>query len=308
MAGSDRAALVDDVRAFNRFYTARIGVLGEHLLESPFSLAEARVLYELGHREGLTAAVLARELALDPAYLSRILRRFAQAGLIERVRDPADGRGRLLALTGGGREAFARLERDSRSRTGEMLDAVAPHRCAGLAAAMGEVRAILGGAADPAPVVIRGHRMGDVSWVIHRQAALYRDEFGWDQRFETLISEIGAAFLKTHDPAREQCWVAERGGSIIGSVFLVRADESVAKLRLLYVEASARGLGIGRQLAEECIRFARAAGYRRMTLWTNDCLTEARRLYDSLGFEQVSDHPHSDFGPPMVGQVLERDL
>jgi len=308
MADSAADPLVDEVRAFNRFYTARIGVLGEHLLESPFSLAEARVLYELGHRDGLTAAVLGRELGLDPAYLSRILRRFVRAGLVVRAPDPADGRGRLVALTGAGREAFARLEDASRQRIGAMLEGAAPGRRAGIAAAMGEIRASLGSAPDPAPVVIRGHRMGDVSWVLHRQAALYRDEYGWNATFEALVLEIGAAFLKDHDPAREHCWVAERSGAILGSVFLVRADGGVGKLRLLYVEPSARGLGIGRRLVEECMAFARAAGYRRMTLWTDDCLVEARRLYDSLGFEQVGEQPHSDFGPPMVGQVLERDL
>ncbi len=308
MAASGCDPLVDEVRAFNRFYTARIGALGEHLLESPFSLAEARVLYELGHRDGLTAAVLGRELGLDPAYLSRIIRRFVRAGLVVRAPDPADGRGRLVALTGAGREAFGRLEEASRQRIGAMLEGVAPGRRAGIAAAMCEIRVSLGGEADPAPVVIRGHRMGDVSWVLHRQAALYRDEYGWNAAFEALVLEIGAAFLKDHDPGREHCWVAERGGAILGSVFLVRAEEGVGKLRLLYVEPSARGLGIGRRLAEECMAFARAAGYRRMTLWTNDCLVEARRLYDSLGFEQVGERPHSDFGPPMVGQVLEWDL
>lgn len=306
--GPDIETSVEAVRAFNRFYTARIGVLGEQLLESPFSLAEARVLYELGRREGLTAAVLARELGLDPAYVSRILRRFVQSGLVARVPDPADRRGRLLALTAAGREASDRLERGSRARIGEMLDAVEPGRRAGLTAAMAEICTCLGGPADPAPVVIRSHRMGDVNWVIHRQVALYRDGYGWDQRFEALVTEIGADFLKTYDPACERCWVAEQGGRILGSVFLVRADEHVGKLRLLYVEPSARGLGIGRRLVEECMSFARAAGYRRMTLWTNDCLTEARRLYDSLGFVQVGEEPHSNFGPPMVGQVLEREL
>jgi GNAT superfamily N-acetyltransferase len=157
-------------------------------------------------------------------------------------------------------------------------------------------------------VVIRSHRIGDVSWIAHRQATLYRDDYGWNAHFEVLVAEIAEEFLKSHDPAREHCWVAERGGAIIGSVFLVRVDDRVAKLRLLYVEPAARGLGLGRRLVEECINFARAAGYRRMTLWTNDCLVEARKLYDSLGFDLVSEHPHSDFGPPMVGQVLERDL
>jgi GNAT superfamily N-acetyltransferase len=159
-----------------------------------------------------------------------------------------------------------------------------------------------------APVTIRSHRMGDVSWIVHRHATLYRDEYGWQAPFEALVMQVAADFLKAHDPAREHCWVAERKGAILGSVFLVRRDDRVARLRLLYVEPSARGLGIGRRLVERCMDFARSAGYRRITLWTNDCLTEARALYDSLGFEQVSEQPHSDFGPPMVGQVLERDL
>jgi GNAT superfamily N-acetyltransferase len=157
-------------------------------------------------------------------------------------------------------------------------------------------------------VVIRSHRMGDVSWAAHRHAVIYRDSYGWDARFEAMVTEIAAAFLKAHDPAREHCWVAERDGAILGAVFLVRAGDRLAKLRMLYVEPAARGLGIGRRLVETCMDFARAAGYRRMTLWTNDCLAEARALYGSLGFELVSEHPHADFGPPMVGQVLERGL
>jgi GNAT superfamily N-acetyltransferase len=156
--------------------------------------------------------------------------------------------------------------------------------------------------------LIRSHRIGDVTWAVHRQATLYRDDYGWNAHFETLVAEIAAEFLKSHDPAREHCWVAERDGAILGSVFLVRVDDSVAKLRLLYVEPTARGLGLGGRLVEQCMDFARKAGYRRMTLWTNDCLIEARKLYDSLGFELISEHPHSDFGPAMVGQVLERDL
>lgn len=157
-------------------------------------------------------------------------------------------------------------------------------------------------------MVIRGHRVGDVSWVVHRQAVLYRDDYGWNGHFETLVVGIAAEFLKSHDPAREHCWVAERDGAILGSVFLVRVNDQVAKLRMLYVEPTARGLGLGRQLVEVCMDFAKAAGYRRMTLWTNDCLVEARQLYDSLGFELVSEHPHSDFGPPMVGQEYQHDL
>jgi GNAT superfamily N-acetyltransferase len=156
--------------------------------------------------------------------------------------------------------------------------------------------------------LIRSHRIGDVTWSVHRHATLYRDDYGWNAHFETLVAEIAAEFLKSHDPGREHCWVAERDGVILGSAFLVRVDDRVAKLRLLYVEPTARGLGLGKRLVEQCMYFARTAGYRRMTLWTNDCLIEARKLYDSLGFELISEHPHSDFGPPMVGQVLERNL
>jgi len=310
------AALVADIRAFNRFYTAHVGALSERLLASPFSLAEARVLYELGQRDGLTAAVLGRDLDLDAAYLSRILRRFAQAGLVARRPDPADGRGRLLGLTAAGRDAFAGLDAASRDWLGGVLGALAPDRRRALAAAMGAIRTILGdpvapertGAPTAAPVVIGSARMGDVSWAAHRQAVIYRDAYGWNARFEAMVTEIAGAFLKAHDGAREHCWVAGQGGAILGAVFLVRVDDGLAKLRMLYVEPTARGLGLGRRLAETCLDFARAAGYRRITLWTNDCLIEARGLYDSLGFALVSEHPHSEFGPHMVGQVLERDL
>jgi DNA-binding MarR family transcriptional regulator/GNAT superfamily N-acetyltransferase len=302
-------ALVEDIRSFNRFYTAHVGALEEHLLESPFTLAEARVLYELGLRDGVTAAVLARELSIDPAYVSRIVRRFVQSGHVTRLPDPADGRGRILVLTEPGRYAFERLVQASRARVGRIVAVLSSERRAALAAAMRRVREILGDAAEAEkPVTIRSHRNGEVSWIVHRQATLYRDEYGWNERFEGLVAEVAANFLKSHDPAREHCWVAERGGAILGSVFLVDFGHGVAKLRLLYVEPAARGQGIGRRLVEECLGFARRAGYRRMTLWTNDCLTDARRLYDSLGFEQVAEGPHSDFGPPMVGQVLERDL
>jgi len=309
----DVETCVDAMRAFNRFHTAHVGALDEHLLASPFSLTEARVLYELGQRGGQTAAALAGALGLDPAYLSRILRRFAQKGLLRRAPNPADRRGSVLSLSDDGRRAFDDLVRASRESIAQILRPLSAAGRAALIGAMATIRGLLG--ADPddepgdaRPVVIRPHRMGDASWILHRHATLYRDDYGWNAHFETLVAEIIADFLKRHDPAREQCWVAERGGAVLGSVFLVRADDRVAKLRLLYVEPAARGLGLGRRLVETCLDFARAAGYRRITLWTNDCLTEARRLYDSLGFEQVSEQPHSDFGPKMVGQVLERDL
>lgn len=310
MRQSEIEASVSRVRAFNRFYTAQIGGLDEHLLDSPYTLAEARVLYELGRRDGLTAAVLARDLALDPAYLSRILRRFVAAGHVARRPDPADKRGRILSLTAFGREALTELERASQARIAGIIGRLTETDRARLTAAMAAIRDVLDpdSGVDPSPVVIRAHRPGDIGWIVHRHATLYRDEYGWDARFEALVSEVAAQFLKTHDPIREQCWVAERDGEILGSVFLVRVDDAVAKLRLLYVEPAARGLGLGRRLVEECIRFARNAGYRRMTLWTNDVLQAARRIYDALGFAQVAQAPHSDFGPPMIGQVLERDL
>jgi len=310
MSQSGLDADVNAVRAFNRFYTAHVGALDEHLLDSPYSLAEARVLYELGQRDGLTAAVLARDLALDPAYLSRILRRFVQAGEIARLPDPRDKRGRILSLTEAGRGAFAQLVRASQTRIAGIIGSLSEVERSRLVAAMRTIQGALGASrgAASAPVVIRGHRLGEIGWIVHRHATLYRDEYGWDTRFEALVAEIAADFLKTHDPAREHCWVADQAGVILGSVFLVRVDDAVAKLRLLYIEPEARGLGLGRRLVDECIEFARATGYRRMTLWTNDCLVAARRLYDSFGFELVSEHPHSDFGPPMVGHVLERDL
>lgn len=302
-------ASIAAVRAFNRFYTAHVGALDEHLLNSPFTLAEARVLYELGHRKGVTAAVLSKDLDLDPAYLSRILRRLSHAGLVARLPNPQDGRGRVLSLTAEGRDEFERLVQASCERIGQIVEPLTSQGRAALLRAMGEIRRLLAPeAAQAGPVVIRSHRMGDIGWIVHRHATLYHDEYGWDARFEALVAEIAADFLKSHDPAREHCWVAERDGHVLGSVFLVDAGDDVAKLRLLYVEPSARGARIGLRLAEECIGFARRAGYRRMTLWTNDVLVAARRLYDALGFELVTEIPHSDFGPPMVGQVLERDL
>lgn len=310
MTESDIDACAGAVRAFNRFHTAHVGALNEHLLDSPFGLTEARVLYELGQESGLSASGLAASLRLDPAYLSRILGRFGQRGLLERASNPRDRRGSVLTLTEEGRAAAAALDRASQGSVARIVRPLAPADRTALLQAMETIRGLLGGdrGHDTRAVVIRAQRMGEVSWVAHRHATLYRDAYGWDGRFETMVTQVAADFLKSHDGACEQCWVAERGGAILGSVTLVRADERVAKLRLLYVEPAARGLGLGRRLVEHCLAFARAAGYRRITLWTNDCLTEACALYQSLGFALVSEHPHSDFGPPMVGQVLERDL
>lgn len=309
MDASGLEGRVEAVRRFNRFYTRRIGVLEEGLSRSPFTLAEARVLYELAHRDPATAAWLAEELGLDPGYLSRILRRFGEAGLLERTPSATDGRQSLLRLTAAGREAFAALDAGSRADVGALLGRLAPERQARLVAAMDEVRALLGGEAEPGePYLLRGPRAGDLGWVVWSHGALYAREYGWDATFEALVAEIVADFGRGHDPARERCWIAEREGRSVGSVFLVRATDEVAKLRLLLVDPAARGLGIGRRLVDECVAFAREAGYRTVTLWTNDVLRSARRIYEEAGFRLVREEPHHSFGHDLVGQTWELAL
>jgi DNA-binding MarR family transcriptional regulator/GNAT superfamily N-acetyltransferase len=279
------------------------------LLASPFSLTEARLLYELAHRDGLTAAQLARELGLDPGYLSRVLGDFAKRGLIERLPSPSDGRQSLLALTEAGRIAFAPLDARSRDEIGALLDGMAPPVRRRLIAAMVEIERVLGG---PPPVrepyLLRPHQPGDIGWVTHRHGVLYAEEYGWDESFEALVAEIAAKFVTEFDTRRERCWIAERDGAIVGSVFLVKQSDDVAKLRLLLVEPAARGLGIGKRLVEECIRFARQVGYRKITLWTNDILVAARRIYQGAGFVLVAEERHHSFGHDLVGQNWELGL
>ncbi|MBY0297409.1 MAG: bifunctional helix-turn-helix transcriptional regulator/GNAT family N-acetyltransferase [Methylobacterium sp.] len=295
------------VRAFGRFYTRQIGLLDEGLHRSRFSLTEARVLYELAHRDGLTAAALGQDLGLDAGYLSRLLARFVAQGLVARAPSGTDGRSRVLALTPAGRVAFAPLDEASRREVGALLERLsAPDRTA-LVRAMRTVQRLLGArAAEPA--AIRPFRPGDTGWIIHRQGRLYAEEYGWDDSFEALVAGILAAFVAEHDPAREQGWVAERGGEVLGSIFLVRQSDEVAKLRLLYVEDAARGLGLGSALIETCLAFARAAGYRRVTLWTNDVLVAARRLYEGAGFRLGASAPHRSFGHDLVGETWDLDL
>ncbi|MGE0117368.1 MAG: GNAT family N-acetyltransferase [Dongiaceae bacterium] len=308
MARGGLEARVAAVRHFNRFYTQKIGVLNEGLLRSPFSLAEARVLYELALRERPTATELCRDLGLDAGYLSRILRGFARRGLIGRVRAAADGRQRLLSLTAKGRAAFAPLDKRSRREIGALLDGLTDDMQARLVGAMRTVEDILGGQADAAPYRLRPHRPGDMGWVVHRHGALYAQDYGWDERFEALVAEIVAKFIKTFDAARERCWIAERNGEIVGSVFLVRKSRTVAKLRLLLVEPSARGLGLGSRLVDECLRFARQVGYRKVTLWTNDILHAARHIYERAGFRKVASETHRSFGHHLVGETWELTL
>lgn len=300
---------VDAVRCFNRFYTRRIGVLEEGLSRSPFTLAEARVLYELAHRDPATAAWLADELGLDAGYLSRILRRFGEAGLLERTPSATDGRQSLLRLTAAGREAFAALDAGSRADVGALLGRLPAQGQERLVAAMAEVQSLLGGEGDTGePYLLRQPRAGDLGWVVWSHGVLYAREYGWDATFEALVAEIVAGFGRGHDSARERCWIAELNGRSVGSVFLVRATDDVAKLRLLLVDPAARGLGIGRRLVDECVGFAREAGYRTVALWTNDVLRSARRIYEEAGFRLVHEEPHHSFGHDLVGQTWELAL
>jgi DNA-binding MarR family transcriptional regulator/N-acetylglutamate synthase-like GNAT family acetyltransferase len=300
---------VEAVRRFNRFYTRQIGALREGLLDGPFSLTEARVIYELAQTDGAAASELGETLGLDAGYLSRILRRFREQGLIDRQPSPTDGRQSLVSLTEQGRAAFGTLNEGSRAQVGAMLGALQPEERKRLVAAMETVERVLGARPEPrVPYILRPHQPGDMGWVVHRHGVLYAREHGWDETFEALVAEIAAKFIQHLDPRRERCWIAEREGGIVGSVFLVKHTEDVAKLRLLLVEPSARGLGIGHRLVAECIRFARLAGYRKVTLWTNSVLHAARKIYEQAGFQLVHEEPHHSFGHDLVSQTWDLEL
>jgi DNA-binding MarR family transcriptional regulator/GNAT superfamily N-acetyltransferase len=308
----DLDARVDDVRRFNRFFTRRIGVLREGLLHSPYSLAEARILFEIAHRErALTASDLSRDLGLDPGYLSRILARLEQQRLIDKLRSETDARRRFLSLTPEGKEAFSSLDARSREEVAEMLGGLSERAQRRLLEAMRIIKGILDrgkGFKFSEPFYLRQHEPGDMGWVVHRHGVLYAKEYGWDERFEALVARIVADFVDGYDPARERCWIAEMGGEIVGCVFVVRASDTVAKLRLLLVEPEARGLGLGTRLVEECIRFARNRGYEKLTLWTNGVLDAARRIYEEHGFELVEEEEHHSFGKDLIGQNWELAL
>jgi DNA-binding MarR family transcriptional regulator/GNAT superfamily N-acetyltransferase len=296
-------ARVSAVRRFNRFYTRQIGLLDSRYLRSPFSLSEVRVLYELAHREQTTASELVRDLGLDPGYVSRMLRSFARRGLIAKSAAAADGRKSLLTLSARGRKAFAPLEAKAREQIGELLAPLPPRSQDRLVSSMREIEAALATRSKPSvTIALRTHRSGDMGWVVQRHGALYWEEYGWDERFEALVASIVAKFIEHLDPARERCWIAELDGEPVGSVFCVKQSNTVAKLRLLLVEPRARGLGIGRRLVDECIGFARSAGYREMVLWTNDVLVAARHIYERAGFTLVESERHTSFGKRLVGQ------
>jgi DNA-binding MarR family transcriptional regulator/GNAT superfamily N-acetyltransferase len=310
MGDTDLADTVRAVRKFSRFYTRRIGVLHEGLLGSALSLTEGRIVFEVAQAGDSTAVRVGADLGLDAGYLSRVLRGLQERGLIDRRPSETDGRQSVISLTETGRQAFAALDGRSQAEVGKMLERLSATERRRLAAALGTAETLLGGdrAAPRVPYLLRPHRPGDMGFVIHRQAVLYAEEYGWDETFEALVAEIAAKFIQNFDPRHERCWIAEREGAIVGSVFLVRASEETAKLRMLYVEPEARGLGIGRRLVDECIRFARQVGYRRVTLWTNDILVAARRIYQQAGFVLVAEERHHSFGHDLAGQNWDLEL
>ncbi len=309
MADAEFLHRIEKVRRFNRFYTRRIGVLREGLHDSPYPLAQARIIYEMAHRGETTATELGRELGLDAGYLSRLLRGLKRAGVVDSRRAPNDGRQNILSLSDRGEEAFALLNARSRQDNAALLEELAGADQSRLIVAMETVQELLGaGAARGEPYILRGPEPGDMGWVVHRHGVLYAEEFGWDETFEALVAGIAADFVAGFDARRERCWLAEREGEVVASVFLVQHSKTIAKLRLMLVEPKARGLGIGVRLVEECIRFARRAGYTKLRLWTNSVLLAARRIYAEAGFELIHEEPHHSFGHDLVGETWQLDL
>jgi DNA-binding MarR family transcriptional regulator len=300
---------ISAVRAFNRFYTSKLGVLDQQLLKSPFSLSEARVLYELANRDSPAAKEIGIELGLDAGYLSRILQKFDDDGLITRKPLAADRRQYRLGLTARGRQAFAKLDRSSHDEVAAMLVALPRGDADGLIAAMATIERLLGSSGvSPRPAMLRGPRPGDMGWVVQSHGALYAGEYGFDASFEGLVAKITAEFLGSFDASRERCWIAEFDGVPVGSVFLVRHSDEVARLRLLLVDPAGRGQRLGRRLVGECIAFAKACGYRKITLWTQSILIAARKIYQDSGFVLVATEPHRSFGQDLIGETWELEL
>jgi DNA-binding MarR family transcriptional regulator/GNAT superfamily N-acetyltransferase len=312
MADTPLDARIADVRRFTRFYTRQIGLLQDSFLHSPFSLTEARVLYELFSHGRRTASEIAAALDLDHGYLSRILARFARKKLIVRERAKHDGRQSHISLTARGHKAFAPLDARSNKLAADMLRPLRVAEQRRVVGAMRDIETLIGGANAPKSerpaYSIRTHRSGDMGWVVAQHGIIYSLEYGWNSHIEEITAEIVANFLKNFDPARERCWIAEIDGEIVGSVFLVRETEDVARLRLLIVDSKARGLGIGRRLVQECVQFARGAGYRKITLWTHAVLKAARALYQQAGFKLVEQWVHDDFGKPEPSETWELEL
>ena len=300
-------ARVQAVRHFNRFYTRHIGVLHEHLLKSDYSLTEVRVLYELAHREAPTASELMNDLGLDRGYLSRLLAGFEKRGLIMREASAEDGRQSQIRLTAKGRAAFAPLDAASDREVLAMLQRLPDAEQAALVETLHRIESLLGGKA-PGAYSLRHHRPGDMGWVVQRHGELYWQEYAWDERFEALVADITARFVQNFDERRERCWIAERDGERLGCVFLVKGSDEEARLRLLLVDPRARGLGLGKRLVEECVAFARSAGYRKIGLWTNSVLDAARHIYRQQGFQMVREETHHSFGQDLIGETWELEL
>jgi DNA-binding MarR family transcriptional regulator/GNAT superfamily N-acetyltransferase len=309
------AAQIARVRAFNRDYTRRIGVLSEGLLDSPYSLTEVRVMYEIAHRRDVTAGELAEDLDLDRGYLSRLLKGFETKKLLVRTPSAEDGRRQHLRLTPAGMRVFVPLEERSQEQVRGMLSALDEGRRRAVLAAMDTIQGALTehgqepqGQQPPRQLTLRGHRPGDMGWVVQRHGEIYHQEYGWNEEFEALVAEIAAEFVRKLDVTRERCWIAESDERRVGCIFLVARNAEIAKLRLLLVEPDARGLGVGRALVAECVRFAREAGYRKIVLWTQENLTAARRIYSNEGFVKTVREPHRSFGHDLVGETWELEL
>jgi DNA-binding MarR family transcriptional regulator/GNAT superfamily N-acetyltransferase len=297
------------VRHFNRFYTRQIGVLDRDFLDSEFSLSEVRVLFELRQNEKTTASALGESLALDAAYLSRMLREFERKGLLSRTRSRTDRRQSILRLTPHGRGVFDGIDVRQQQAVDAMIKPLATEQQREIVRSMEKIERLLDSSTPRHTAYsLRDIQPGDIGWVVHRQGVLYHEEYGWDERFEALVAKIVADFVRHRDPKRERCWIAEHEGEVVGSIFCVKKSKKVAKLRLLYVEPAARKLGIGTRLVDECIRFAREAGYRRLKLWTQSCLGSARRVYERAGFQLIAEEPHHSFGAELVAQTWELEL
>jgi DNA-binding MarR family transcriptional regulator/GNAT superfamily N-acetyltransferase len=295
----------DAIRGFNRFYTKQIGLLQAGLLSTQYSLTEARMIFELAQRRQSTASVLRSELGMDAGYTSRVLGKLERGGLVSRVRSKTDGRQRILRLTGKGRRIFETLNSRALIQAEQLLRELRTEDQDRLLCAMEGIQNVLGDAVVDTPTIIRPHRPGDIGWVTHRHGVLYWEEYRWDETFEALVAGILSDFVKKHDPKRERSWIAETDGEIVGCVFVTRRSKTVASLRLLLVEPGARGKGLGTKLVDECIRFARGAGYRKITLWTNSVLLPARHIYRKAGFRVVRKEPHHSFGKDLVGETWE---
>jgi DNA-binding MarR family transcriptional regulator/GNAT superfamily N-acetyltransferase len=311
MSGRQLEERIAAIREFNRFYTRQLGILNEHLYHSPHSLTEVRILYELANRDQLTATDLCRDLGLNAGYVSRIVSRFARKGLIRKVALKSDARQSGLSLTPKGRQAFAPLNKRSHDEVAAMLEKLGAPEQAHLSNAMRQIQDLVGQRPQPqprVPYILRPPRNGDMGWIVYRHGTLYSQEYGYDEHFEALVAEIVAKYVNHYDPQKEHCWIAERESEVVGSVFLVKHSKNTAKLRLLYVEPQARGLGIGKRLVEECVRFGRQAGYQKIILWTQSELRSARHVYEQAGFLLVEEKPHHSWTRDLVAETWELKL